>query len=70
MRPITTIERDESIKAYEVAIESEDERHDLFKILFFDNGRTEVRRWTTEELEEELSTAIVGVIEEVVRRKR
>ncbi len=69
-QPTANIERDASLKAYEVAIESEDERHDLFKILFFDDGRTELHRWTHDELAQELFTAIADAIEEAAPRLR
>ena len=64
IRPTANIERDESLRAYEVCIESEDERHDLFKILYFDDGRTELHRWTYEEWASELSEAIVESLKE------
>ena len=64
IRPTANIERDESLRAYEVCIESEDERHDLFKILYFDNGHTELHSWTYEEWASELSEAMVESLKE------
>ena len=68
--PTANIERDASFKCYEVVVETDDERHDLFKILFFDDGRTELQRWTYGELVEELATAITAAVEEAVPRLR
>ncbi len=62
-RPFANVERDASIEAWEVSIGIDDSEHDAFQIFFFDDGRTEVKRYTAAELSEtlmnELSEAIV-----------
>ena len=68
LEPTVTIERDASIQAWEVAIECEDDTHDLFKILFFDDGHTEFWHWTREEWAAELSGAVVDAIKGVGSR--
>lgn len=67
-QPTVNIGRDASIKAYEVCVEMDDERHDLFKIFFFDDGHTKLRRWTHDEWAEEFTEAIVGAIKEAAPR--
>ena len=62
-RPFANVERDTSIKAWEVSIGIDDSEYDAVQIFFFDDGRTEVKRYTAAELSEmllnDLSEAIV-----------
>ena len=63
-KPFANVERDASIEAWEVSIGIDDSEHDAFQIFFFDDGRTEVKRYTAAELSETLVNALSEAIVE------
>ena len=69
-KPFANIERDISIKAYEVSIGIDGSEHDVFQIFFFDDGRTELKRWTAAELRKMLTKELgVALVEGAKRLK-
>lgn len=67
-KPFAAVERDASIKAWEVAIGFDDTDHDVFIIHFFDDGRTELKRWTAEEFKKMFEDDLFEAIKEGARR--
>lgn len=67
-KPFTNTERDASIKAWEVSIGIDGSEHDVFQIFFFDDGRTELKRWTAAEMREMLANGLYGAIVEGAER--
>lgn len=62
-QPFANVERDASIQAWEVSIGMDNSDHDVFQIFFFDDGRTELRRWTAAEMREMLADELYVAIE-------
>ena len=67
-QPFTNIERDTSLRAWEVSIGVDDSEHDAFQIWFFDDGRTEFKRYTATKLRETFTVAFKDAIEEAAPR--
>src|SRR3990167_7494148 len=63
-KPFADVERDASMKAWEVSIGADGSTHDIFRIWFYDDGRTELKRWTAEEFINDGVEAIVAAIKE------
>lgn len=63
-QPFINIERDTSLRAWEVSIGVDDSDYDAFQIWFFDDGRTEVKRYTAAELRDSLTLALRSAIED------
>ena len=61
-RPFANVERDASIKAWEVSVGVDDSEYDALQIFFFDDGRTELKRWTAAEMWEMLENELYVVI--------
>ncbi len=67
-KPCTSTDRDASIQAWEVSIGIDGSEHDVFQIFFFDDGRTELKRWTAAEMREMLVNELCGAIVESATR--
>ena len=67
-QPFANVERDASIKAWEVSVGIDDSEYDAVQIFFFDDGRVEVKRYTAAELSEALVRGISEAIVEGVER--
>ena len=67
-RPFANVERDASIKAWEVSVGVDDSEYDALQIFFFDDGRTEVKRYTAAELRETLMNELSEAITEGAKR--
>ena len=63
-KPFANVERDTSIKAWEVSVGIDESEYDAVQIFFFDDGRTEVKRYTAVELREMLMGDLSGAIVE------
>ena len=63
-KPFANVERDTSVKAWEVSVGVDGSAHDLFQIWFYDDGRTELKRWTAEEFINDMAEAIGDAIKE------
>jgi len=67
-KPFTNVERDPSIKAWEVSVGIDGSDCDLFQIFFYDDGHTELKRWTAEEFINDMVEDIVDAIKEAAPR--
>lgn len=67
-QPFAAIERDQSIKAWEVSIGFDGTNHDVFQIFFFDDGRTELKRWGSEEFQQIFVEEIIHAIDEGAKK--
>ena len=57
-RPITSVDRDASLGRWEVSIGIDGSQHDSIQVFFYDDGRTEVERFTPGQLMDGLTMAI------------
>ena len=67
-KPFTNVERDPSIKAWEVSVCIDGSDCDLFQIFFYDDGHTELKRWTAEGFINDTAEAIGEAIKEAAPR--
>ena len=67
-KPFANAERDTSIKAWEVSIGIDGSDCDVFQIFFYDDGHTELKRWTAQEFINDMAGAVYDAIEEAAPR--
>ena len=67
-KPFVGVDRDASLRAWEVSIGVDGSTCDLFQIWFYDDGRTELKRWTYEEFINQTAEAITDAIVEAAPR--